>query len=229
MTVKTELDIIYEDNHLLVLNKPALLPTMGVKPDQPSLINLAKAYLKQKYAKPGNVYLGVVSRLDAFVSGVVVFARTSKAAARLTKQFANRETSKFYYAIVPTRQCRKQEQLTHWLAKDEPNHRMMAVGKDTINAKKAQLKYTCLGENTDSCLLQIELLTGRKHQIRVQFASSNRPIIGDRKYGSKQPFRSGIALHSQSLTILHPTLKENFTFQHDPPKWWRIEQFQKKS
>ena len=228
--MKTELDVIYEDNHLLVLNKPALLPTMGVKPDQPSLINLAKGYLKQKYAKPGNVYLGVVSRLDSFVSGVVVFARTSKAAARLTRQFANQETTKLYYAIVPCNQCRKEEEeLVHWLAKDEPNHRMMAVSKGTPNAKQTRLKYTCLGENNGFCLLQIELLTGRKHQIRVQFASSGCPIIGDRKYGSNEPFKTGIALHSQSLTVEHPTLKKSLTFQKDPPHWWRIDQFMRKS
>lgn len=223
--MKTEIDVIYEDNHLLVLNKPALLPTMGVKPDQPSLINLAKAYLKQKYAKPGNVYLGVVSRLDSFVSGVVVFARTSKSAARLTKQFSNGETSKLYYAIVPSFQCKSQDDLIHWLAKDESNHRMMTVSKDTTKAKRAHLKYECMGECRNHCLLRIELLTGRKHQIRVQLATTNRAIVGDRKYGSKEPFQSGIALHSYSLSIQHPTRKESLTFERNPPQWWRVERF----
>ena len=128
-----EIDVLFEDNHLLVINKAALIPTMGVKPGQTSLVQLVKEYIKHKYQKPGNVYLGVVSRLDAFVTGVIVFARTSKAAARLSEQFRNKTAVKTYWAIVPAKTVLDQRhELVNWLAKDEPNHRMMCVSENRV-------------------------------------------------------------------------------------------------
>ena len=125
-----DLEILFEDNHLLVINKPAILATMGAAPGKPSLIELAKEYIGEKYDKPGKVYLGVVSRLDAFVTGVIVVARTSKAAARLSQQFREKSAEKTYFAIVPDRgEIADQGQLENWLVKDEPNHRMMTVKK----------------------------------------------------------------------------------------------------
>ena len=205
-----------------------MLATMGVGPDQPSLVTVAKDYLKMKYNKPGNVYLGVVSRLDSFVSGIIVLARTSKAAARLNKQFANKQPKKKYWAIVPSNQCADSKTLEHWVAKDEPNHRMMTVSEDSNhNPKKAILKYTSIGEFENQKLLEVKLLTGRKHQIRLQLSASGMPIVGDRKYGSPISFSKGIALHSQSLTIEHPTQNRQMTFASEPPDYWKVHRFRK--
>ena len=220
-----ELDIIFEDNHLLVVNKPALLPTMGVEGGRLSLLDLAREHIGTKYGKPGNVYLGVVSRLDAFVSGVIVLARTSKAAARLNSQFAHSLTEKKYLAIVTADRCQTSAELEHWLLKDEANHRMMTVNRQQLGAKNARLSYQRIGGFENLCLLDINLLTGRKHQIRVQLAASGLPIVGDRKYGSRIPFQSGIALHSRSLTIEHPTLKTELTFTSQPPDYWKLNRF----
>lgn len=220
-----ELDIIFEDNHLLVVNKPALLPTMGAQPGRQSLLDIAKAYIASKHNKPGNVYLGVVSRLDAYVSGVIVLARTSKAAARLNRQFAGAHTEKKYLAIVPSERCLASGHLEHWLSKDEANHRMMTVNRQQQGAKNARLRYQRIAEFEYLSLLDIKLLTGRKHQIRVQLAASDLPIIGDRKYGSRIPFQPGIALHSRSLGIEHPTLKTEMTFTSEPPAYWKLDRF----
>lgn len=220
-----KLDVIFEDNHLLVINKPALLPTMGVERGRDNLLAIAKNYLKKKYDKPGNVYLGVVSRLDSFVSGVVVFARTSKSAARLNQQFASSQPEKKYLAIVSSG-LKEFGELEHWLTKDEANHRMMTVNENaTPAAKQARLQYQIVGEFENLSLLEVKLLTGRKHQIRVQLSTSGHPIVGDKKYGSSIPFKSGIALHSRSLTIEHPTTKEILNFSIDPPDWWKLERF----
>ncbi len=225
MRVTPELDIIFEDNHLLVVNKPALLPTMGAERGRTSLLDLAKEHIGSKYGKPGNVYLGVVSRLDAFVSGVIVLARTSKAAARLNQQFANSWTEKKYIAIVPAERCQASADLEHWLLKDEANHRMMTVNRQQMGAKNAQLRYLRMGQFENLNLIEVNLLTGRKHQIRVQLAASGLPIAGDRKYGSRIPFQPGIALHSRSLTIEHPTLKTKMTFTSRPPDYWKLDRF----
>ena len=217
--------VLFEDNHLLVLDKPALLPTMGVKAGEDSLLNRARLYIKRKHNKPGNVYLGVVSRIDSFVTGVIVFARTSKAAARLTTQFSQSKPHKKYLALVPASRCEKSAELKHWVAKDEPNHRMMTVEESHPSAKQAVLNYEQVGRFENDCLVEICLVTGRKHQIRVQFSASGMPIVGDRKYGCKRPFPRGIALHSQSLTITHPVLREEMSFSCQPPDYWRIERF----
>ena len=219
------LDVIYEDNHLLVVNKPARLPTMGTKQGDPSLIDAAKNYLKRKYDKPGNVYLGVVSRLDAFVSGVIVLARTSKAASRLNEQFAGGTVNKVYWAMVPD-DCPDSAQLEDWLVKDEDRHRMIPIeDRQQPGAKRAVLHFRRIGRSGNLSLLEINLLTGRKHQIRVQLSSRGYPVVGDRKYGSPISFKRGIALHSRSLTIQHPTRKQEMTFECVPPGYWQVERF----
>jgi 23S rRNA pseudouridine1911/1915/1917 synthase len=212
--------VVYEDNHLLVVNKPAGIATMGVTEDEPSFARQVKAYLKAKYNKPGNVYLGVVSRLDAAVSGVLVLARTSKAAARLSEQFRERETSKIYWAVAERLARSKSPQLVHWLKKDERQMRMVVTAANTPGAQKAILNYRPLQELSAGVLLEIELLTGRKHQIRLQLATVQAPILGDRKYGSHRPFPEGIALHSRQLTIEHPTKNEKLTFTAPLPAAW---------
>ena len=212
--------ILYEDNHLLVVNKPAGIATMGKAAGTPSMVTLAKEYLKQKYQKPGNVYLGVVSRLDSLVSGVLVFARTSKAAARLSEQFRDRKTMKLYWAIVTGVPKPKQGELVHWMCKDESQQRMVGRSKKSADTQEARLKYQALREFPEGTVVEVKLLTGRKHQIRVQLAAAGHPILGDQKYGSKASFPAGIALHARVLTIEHPTLKKPMTFKAGLPKAW---------
>jgi 23S rRNA pseudouridine1911/1915/1917 synthase len=223
--------VLYEDNHLLVVNKPALLPTMGVEAGEDSLVRRGKAYLKQKYHKPGNVYLGVVSRLDARVSGVIVLAKTSKSAARLNDQFRQRLTKKTYLAIVPDRgNLPERGELRHRLYKDEKNHRMVGLPEDSLREgdpknQLAILSFDTRGRYNKLRLLEIGLETGRKHQIRVQLSQAGCPIVGDQKYGSPLPFPAGIALHSSRLEFEHPTGRKWLSFSVDPPDCWQWQRF----
>jgi 23S rRNA pseudouridine1911/1915/1917 synthase len=226
-------EVLYEDNHLLVVNKPAGWVSQGALPDAKSLLDETAQYIRTKYQKPGNVFLGVVSRLDKSVSGVTVIARTSKAAARLSEQFRDRDVGKIYWAIVSQDQTTPLPQhvpvtLNHWLLQNEQDAIVRIVRPQSRGAKEAILKYTPLAELAPKThLLQIELLTGRKHQIRAQLAHVGLPIIGDRKYGSPIPFHAGIMLHAVSLQIQHPTQKEPDTqkplqlnFTAPLPKSW---------
>jgi 23S rRNA pseudouridine1911/1915/1917 synthase len=217
------LEILYEDNHLLVLNKPAGLPTMGTPSGRPTLLTLAKEDVKRRYQKPGNVYLGVMSRLDAPVTGVVLLARTSKAAARLTKQFLDRTVEKSYWAVVEGVLESPAGQLVDWLAQDERHRRMHIVGSTLPGAREARLGYRQLKALAGAAAtwLEIGLETGRKHQIRLQLSHHGHPIIGDRKYGGRVPFPAGIALHARRLVILHPTTAARLEFQAPLPDTWR--------
>ncbi|MFC1758332.1 RluA family pseudouridine synthase [Planctomycetota bacterium] len=222
----TPADVIYEDNHLLVVNKPAPLATMGVEDDRPSLIVDAKEYIGRKYDKPGNVFLGVVSRLDTPVTGVVVLARTSKAASRLSKQFRNRTVDKRYQALVDGHVIPEKGECTDWIVR-HPRHRKVLIGKPTDDgAQEARLEYRTVQhlkahDGSPQTMLEVNLLTGRKHQIRIQFGSRGHSILGDRKYGSDIPFPNGIALHGRWLMIEHPTKKIPMTFEAPLPKSWR--------
>lgn len=215
-----QLDVLYEDNHLLVVNKPAQLPTMGVAESKPSLLALAKDYIRKKYEKPGNVYLGVVSRLDAPVTGIVLLARTSKAAARLTSAFKQRNVTKLYWAVTIGTPDPRQGTLEHYLRKDERHRKMHVTNAKARDAQLARLHYRVIAERQDQALWEIRLETGRKHQIRVQLAKVEHPILGDRKYGSTKPFSAGIALHSQRLELEHPVRNEPMCFSTPPPKSW---------
>lgn len=223
MSTNPQLSVLYEDNHLLVVNKPAGLATMGVAPGEESLWERGREYLKKKYAKPGNVFLGVVSRLDASVSGVIVLARTSKAAARLSEQFREGRAEKTYLALVngsvpPPPSGR----LAHWMEKDEPRQKMAVSSVARPGWKAAQLEFQRLAQlEDDTWLLKVRLLTGRKHQIRAQLAAAGWPICGDRKYGSRHTFPGGIGLHSYSLSLTHPTTKQAFKWSAPPPKAWK--------
>lgn len=227
------LEVLFEDNHLLVVNKPPLLPTMGVAAGADSLVVRAKRYLADKYNKPGKVFLGVVSRLDSFVSGVIVLARTSKSASRLSEQFRQSSVKKTYWAIVPGGWNNRSGTLRHWVYKDDQARRMRAERYSEDNPqpsspeyKLAELNYRQIGESDSGHgLFEIDLITGRKHQIRVQLSASGFPIVGDRKYGSSEAFPHGIALHAKELQLVHPTRKTVMRFSSDPPKWWRIGRF----
>lgn len=215
------LRVLYEDNHLLAIDKPAMLPTMGAEEGKPSLITIAREYVKAKYKKPGNVYLGVVSRLDAPVTGVVLLARTSKAAARLTEQFRSREVEKVYWAIVEGVADPPQGELIDWLRKNESARRVQVVSKNAPGAQEARLRYRTLGAAAGGSLLEIRLETGRKHQIRVQLAHRGLPVRGDRKYGAELSFASGIALHARSLELIHPVRKSPLRLEAPLPVSWR--------
>jgi 23S rRNA pseudouridine1911/1915/1917 synthase len=219
------LDVLYEDNHLLAVNKPAMLPTMGVSEDRNSLLAVAKEYIRKKYNKPGNVYLGIVSRLDAPVTGVVLIARTSKAAGRLAEQFRNRQVEKTYWAIVEGRPEAKTKTLTDYMRKDERHRRMHIAATSTPDAQLAELSYRVLREPrvkpaSELSLLEVTPLTGRKHQIRVQLSHAGFPILGDRKYGSDWAFSSGIALHSRRLVVAHPVSKMQIVLEAPLPSSW---------
>lgn len=239
MSFGDSLDILYEDNHLLALNKPAGWPTTHFDGTDETIDRLAKAYLKEKYGKPGNVFLGVVHRLDKPVSGVLVFARTSKAAARLSEQFRGGAVEKTYWAIVedaPQPVVRQNTpkstdgrpwehndsgSLEDWLLKHDPTARVEVVPAGTPDAQLARLVFQVRGRRDGLTWLELRPHTGRKHQLRVQLASRGCPVYGDVKYGSDRPFGPAIALHARALTVLHPTSKEPLTFTAELPKHWK--------
>lgn len=217
------LEVLYEDNHLLVVNKPAGLATQGVAEGTASVLTRAKAYLKNKFKKPGNVYLGVVSRLDSTVSGVLVLARTSKAADRLTKQFLSGDVGKTYWALVEKPPDPAAGELSHWVLKDDRQRRMTVVAPRTRGAQHARLSYRTIGKEKLGTLVEVKLHTGRKHQIRLQLSEIGCHIIGDRKYGCRKLFvEEAIALHCVRLEIDHPTTQRRLTFTLPPPACWKL-------
>ena len=214
--------ILHEDNHLLVINKPAGLPTMGVAADRPSVLSVAKQYIAEKYNKPGNVYLGIVSRLDAPVTGVLVIARTSKAAGRLSAQFRDPGlVEKTYWAMVEGHPEPPSGSLHDWVIKDERHRRMHTAKPSQDGSREARLKYRTLQHGEDRSLLEVHLQTGRKHQIRLQLGSRGWPVIGDRKYDSERKFEPGIALHSRRVKFEHPTRREPVVLVAPLPRSWK--------
>jgi 23S rRNA pseudouridine1911/1915/1917 synthase len=214
-------EILYEDNHLLAVSKPAMLPTMGVADDRPSLLALAKEYLRGTYYKPGNVYLGVVSRLDAPVTGLVLLAKTSKAASRLSESFRTRRVKKTYLAAVEGRVEPPSDVLEHYLRKDERHRKVHTSHASAPGAQLARLSYRQVRVAGELALLEVDSETGRKHQIRVQLSKIGHSIVGDRKYGSTVALRRGIALHSQALELEHPVRREPLRLEAPLPCMWR--------
>ncbi len=215
--------ILYEDNHIIVVNKQVSDLVQGDKTGDISLDKILKSFLKKKYNKPGNVFLGVAHRLDRPVSGVVLFAKTSKALSRVNKAFHDKTVSKFYWAIVKDKPPRKRDRLTHYLYRNQKKNKSFAYNEPRENTKKAVLDYTLLARSENYYLLEIELHTGRHHQIRSQLAAIGCPIKGDLKYGfPRSNPDGGICLHARMLSIIHPTRKEEMTFTADPPgdKLW---------
>lgn len=214
------LRVLHEDNHLLVVDKPAGVATMGARPGVESVFDLAARYLKEKYQKPGNVYLGVVSRLDAPVTGVLPFARTSKAASRLSRVFRDRAVDKHYLALVEGEADESEEPVVHYVWKDERNRRMVASPRAMEHTQRAELRYRVLHSTSQASLLAVRLLTGRKHQIRVQLAKLGHPVVGDSKYGARTWGAPGIALHCWRLALDHPVRRDTIEFCAPHPKVW---------
>jgi 23S rRNA pseudouridine1911/1915/1917 synthase len=214
------LTILYEDNHCLAVAKPAGWLSTHYEGHEETLDRLVKAYLKEKHAKPGNVFLGVVHRLDRPASGVLLFARTSKAAARLAQQFREGTVRKTYWAVVEG-ELEPAGTLEDELRKDEAAGRVVVVPAGTPGARRAVLDFKRLAGKGGLTWLEVQPRTGRKHQIRVQLASRGRPIYGDRKYGSAHPFGQAIALHARMLTFQHPTRQEPITLTAPVPEAWR--------
>lgn len=212
-----KINIIYEDNHLLIVVKPANMPVCPDSSNDPDLLSILKQYLKEKYQKPGNVYLGLVHRLDRPVSGVMVFAKTSKAAERLAKQINNKTFTKTYYAVIDAK-LDHNDKFVDYLYKDETTNTSYVTTEN--KGKLSSLSYEVIKEKNNLTLVKINLETGRHHQIRVQFSSRNYPLYGDHKYNKsiKKDDKSNIALIAKTLSFYHPTTKELLTFSIDLPK-----------
>lgn len=224
-------EILLEDGPLIATNKPAGLLTQGVPNGLPSLESWVKQYLKEKYQKPGNVYLGVPHRLDRPVSGIVVFARNSKAAARLAEQFRDRTVQKTYLAVTQHVPHPSEGRLTDWLLKNAEQAHVSVVDSKTTGARQAILDYQVIEEQAGRALVRVQLHTGRMHQIRVQLGSRDWPIVGDSQYGSTPPTSqftdgslpttSAIALHAWQLRLFHPIRYDEINLQANPPNDWR--------
>ncbi|WP_426430667.1 RluA family pseudouridine synthase [Winogradskyella sp. HB-48] len=209
---KSNLQILYEDNHIIVVNKRAGDIVQGDKTGDKPLSDVVKDYIKDKYNKPGNVYLGVVHRLDRPTTGIVLFAKTSKALPRLNKLFAEKKTSKTYWALVKNKPPKVQDRLVHWLKKNPKNNKSTAFDTEVEDSKKAILNYQILKTLDNFYLLEIDLETGRHHQIRCQLAKIGCPIKGDLKYGFKRSNKdASISLHARKLEFTHPIKKEKLS------------------
>ena len=216
---KNNLQVIYEDNHLIVVNKRAGDIVQGDKTGDKPLSDVVKSYIKEKYNKPGDVYLGVVHRLDRPTTGVVLFSKTSKALTRLNKMFANHETSKTYWAVVKNNPPKEKDRLVHYLKRNPKQNKSYAHKHEVPDSKKAILDYILKFRLNNYNLLEVNLLTGRHHQIRSQLSSIECPIKGDLKYGADRSNPDGsIHLHARFLTIQHPVKKEPITFKAPLPE-----------
>lgn len=207
---KTNLQVLHEDNHIIVVNKRVGDIVQGDKTGDKPLSDVVKEYIKDKYDKPGDVFLGVVHRLDRPTTGIVVFAKTSKALTRLNELFKNRETQKTYWAVVKNKPPKTEDKLVHFLKRNEKNNTSKAHIKEVPESKVASLDYKIIATLNNYFALEINLHTGRHHQIRAQLAAIGCPIKGDLKYGfDRSNPDGGIHLHARKLTFIHPVSKEN--------------------
>ena len=210
--------VVYEDNHLIIVNKAASEIVQGDKTGDIPLSESLKLYLKEKYGKPGNVFLGVVHRLDRPVSGLVIFAKTSKALARLNTMLSQGEVKKTYWAIVTARPPLEEGELTHYLVRNEQQNKSYAYDRERPGSKKAILHYRLIATSERYWLLEVDLKTGRHHQIRCQLAKMGCPIKGDLKYGAPRSNPDGsISLLSRRVEFVHPVSKENIVAYADVP------------
>ena len=220
-----KLNILFEDNHIIVVEKPVNIPSQGDKTGDEDMLTIIKRYIKEKYNKPGDVYLGLVHRLDRPTGGVMVFAKTSKAASRLSEQVRNKQIHKKYLCIVDGKLEKENDTWKDYLLKNEKNNMSKVVKAGTKNAKEAILDYEVLkyNEEINLSVVKVNLHTGRHHQIRVQFASRNHSLCGDQKYGTRGRGKQ-LSLWAYSLSFIHPTTKERIEFECYPEKngSWKI-------
>lgn len=219
------MEIVYEDNHLIIVYKHSGEIVQGDKTGDVPLSEDVKCYLKEKYQKPGNVFLGVVHRLDRPVAGLVVFAKTSKALTRLNKMFRDGEVHKTYWAITKNLPPQSEGTLTHWLVRNEKQNKSYAYDHEVPHSKKAILKYRLIGQSDHYCLLEVNLMTGRHHQIRCQLAHMGCPIKGDLKYGAQRSNPDGsICLLAHHVEFVHPVSKQLISLDSPLPedKLWQV-------
>lgn len=216
MIFTNDIDILYEDNHLLVVEKPANMPVQPDASGDLDLLTMLKDYIKRKYDKPGNVFLGLVHRIDRPAAGLMVFARTSKAASRLSGQLRNQAIGKIYLAAVSS-SISSAGQLIHFIEKDHSENKVHIVPEHHFGGKRAELSYQTLEKSGKFSLVRIDLKTGRSHQIRVQFATEGHPLYGDRKYNPDCKDDGNLALFASELIFEHPTRKEVLRFRRKPP------------
>ncbi|GAB2718314.1 RluA family pseudouridine synthase [Paenibacillus thermoaerophilus] len=218
MADSSPIPILYEDNHLLVVVKPRNMPSQADDSRDPDLLTLLKEDIKKRYGKPGNVYLGLVHRLDRPVGGVMVFAKTSKAASRLSDQVRTRTLDKTYLAVVRGAPPKPQDLLVHWLSKNERTNTVSVVPPNHPGGKQASLEYRTVASGSGLSLLEVSLHTGRPHQIRVQLSAAGCPLYGDQKYGAavNRPGEQ-LALWAARLGFRHPTTREPLVFACPPP------------
>ena len=210
--------VIYEDNHLLVVEKPVNVLSQGDDTNDKDMVNLLKQYVKIKYNKPGNVFIGLVHRLDRPVGGVMVFAKTSKAASRLSEQVRNKTFKKTYRAVLNGNMKKDTDTLKDYLYKNKKTNMVSVVNKNHKDAKNAELSYITLDKKDKFSIVEVDLKTGRPHQIRVQFSSRTHPLFGDQRYGRNiNKVGDQIALWSYKIEIDHPTTKEKMEFICEPP------------
>ena len=218
LSTSQNLQILYEDNHLIAVNKRPGDIVQGDKTGDKPLSEIVKQYIKEKYDKPGNVYLGVAHRLDRPTSGIVVFAKSSKALPRLNKLFAEKEAKKTYWAVVKNTPPKTHDTLTHWLKRNTKQNKSYAYKKEVPDSKKAVLDYEVIKKLDNYFLLEIDLRTGRHHQIRSQLTVIGSPIKGDLKYGFDRSNKNGsIHLHARKLMFIHPVKKEKLELIAPPP------------
>ena len=218
MTNDQKMEVLYEDNHIIAVNKSNAEIVQGDKTGDEALSDKVKAYIKKKYNKPGDVYLGVVHRIDRPVSGVVIFARTSKAATRLSKMFLEKQIKKTYWAIVKNLPEQDSARLVHYMIKNQEKNRSAAYDTPRKNAKEAILNYKHISSSVNYHLLEVDLETGRHHQIRCQLAKIGCPIRGDLKYGATRSNKGGgINLHALKIEFEHPVKKEPMVIEAPVP------------
>ena len=211
--------VVYEDNHIIVVNKTNSEIVQGDKTGDVPLSEIVKQYIKEKYNKPGEVFLGVVHRLDRPVSGLVIFARTSKALARLNEMFKNGEIQKTYWALVKACPVEPEGDLVHYLVRNEKQNKSYAYDREVEKSKKAILHYKLAARSENYCLLEIDLKTGRHHQIRCQLAKIGSPIKGDLKYGFPRSNPDGsISLHARRISFIHPVSKKKIELEAPVPE-----------
>ena len=215
--------VVYEDNHIIIVNKTASEIVQGDKTGDTPLSETVKQYLKEKYQKPGNVFVGVTHRLDRPVSGLVLFAKTSKALSRLNEMFKRGEVQKTYWAVVKNRPPQEEGTLSHWLLRNEKQNKSYAYDKEKPRSKHALLDYRLIAASDNYYLLEVNLKTGRHHQIRCQLSKMGCPIKGDLKYGFARSNPDGsICLHARRIAFVHPVSKENITIEAPLPPSFKM-------